>query len=151
MSERVHWLTGGPEPSTLWTEHRRDCRWEHTFSLMGRADSVRVVALMSLLIFHWMGRTIRAGGRIGSGSDEESVQARKGVSLTIVTPWMVGHGKVELREGQWLVIATNGWLALSSQCHHSSRASLMVSSSRSPIWLFGFTGVSFLEKRPVGR
>ncbi len=76
-SERVRWLPGCPEPGTLCTESRRDCRMETGTKVFpsgppSGAGSVRVVALMSWSMFQMMGLTIRAGGRIGSGSVGES-------------------------------------------------------------------------------
>ncbi len=76
-SERVRWLPGCPEPGTLCTESRRDCRMEVGTKVFpsgppSGAGSVRVAALMSRLIFQMMGLTMRAGGKIGSGSAGES-------------------------------------------------------------------------------
>ncbi len=76
-SERVRWLPGCPEPGTVWTEPRRDCRWDDGTKVFpsgppSGAGSVRVAVLMSWSMFQTMGLTMRAGGRIGSGSVGES-------------------------------------------------------------------------------
>ncbi len=76
-SERVRWLPGCPEPGTLCTESRKDRRMETGMKVFpsgppSGAGSVRVAALMSWSMFQMMGLTMRAGGRIGSGSVGES-------------------------------------------------------------------------------
>ncbi len=81
-SKRIRWLPGCLEPGTLWTEPRKDCRWDGGTNVFPSAPPsgaglVRVTALISSWMFQTIGLTMRAGGRIGSGSDGESREWRR--------------------------------------------------------------------------
>ncbi len=94
-SERVRWLPGCPEPGTSWTESRMVKRWEDGMYVLPSgppcgAGSVRVVSQMRLVSSHWIGLTMRAGGRIGSGSEGWSGACRR-ESASALGFWFPGR------------------------------------------------------------
>ncbi len=83
-SERVRWLPGCPEPGMLWTEPRRDCRWEDGMKVFPSGHPSGA-GLLRVDPENWL----RVRGRI------RQIYAGKSVRLAVTASRTVGNGEVK--------------------------------------------------------